>query len=62
MAEERVGDELGVPLPLETEDAKVMGEVVQARLWRGHSVALAEFDQNSVVLGSTEFIAGKREM
>src|SRR3954466_4525099 len=61
-AEERVSDELGVPLPLEAEDAKVMREVVQARLWRGHSVALAEFDENSVVLGCTEFIAGKSKM
>ena len=39
-----------------------MREVVQARLWRGHSVALAEFDQNSVVFGRTEFIAGKCKM
>src|SRR5215203_4579261 len=39
-----------------------MREVVQSRLWRGNSVALAEFDENSMVLGCTEFIAGKSKM
>jgi len=51
-----------VPLPLEAESAKIMREVVQSRLWRGHPVALAEFDENSMVLGCTKFITWEGQM